>query len=158
MPRSDAPQGDASHSDAPRSHAAVPKVRVRALRDLGPKPSLDAEAPLPKAADALLAARAAIARARAEEKSLSPPYLEAVDRRIALERRIEENLARGRAVTRHEIRRATDPARAGREAAHARFPRAFNPLLWMIEGAALGFGAVLAPFLAYFALIALILI
>ena len=141
----------------PRSYRDIPRVRARRPRDLGPRPGLDAPPRLPRAAEALLHRRAEAERARVEARSLSPPVLEAADRRIALERAVEENLARGRALTRHEIRRATDPARAGRERGPARFPRAENPAAGLLWGMACAFAAVLAPFVGYFALVFLIL-
>jgi len=141
------------------SHIDVPRVPVRPPRDLGPEPSLDAPFPLAGVADSLLKRQHAARLARAEARSLSPIYLEEVSARIAAERAVEENLARGRALTRHEVRRATDPARYGKDRRTVRFPRSSGCLICeLLRPVLLGFGAMTAPFLVYFALVMLILL
>ncbi|MEM6679234.1 MAG: hypothetical protein AAF675_15330 [Pseudomonadota bacterium] len=101
---------------------------------------------------ALLARQQAWRRARAEERSLSPPYLAAVERRFAAERAAERALARGRDITREEIRRACDRRRPSVDHGMAEFPP--NRPFWhsLIAPLAVGMLPVLLPFGAFFAL------
>jgi len=136
----------------------VPLVAPRPRRAPGEPPAIPARAPLPEIPDAVLSRQQTARLARAEEKSLSPLYLDEVKARLAAERAVEENLARGRALTRHEIRKATDPARYGLDRRAVRFPRPACVSCDLLRPLVYGCVALFSPFMAYFALVLLILI
>lgn len=136
----------------------VPKVPLRgpSAPPAEPVPALPDRAALDTTADALLRLQHEARRKRAEARSLSPVHLEQVEARLAAERAVEENLERGRVVTRAEIRRARGPARGRPELGRIRFPPSRPWFLGLIAMAASAFFAVMAPFLTYFAAIALL--
>lgn len=103
------------------SRSRVPKVTPSKPLS-SPTPPLGPRRTLPPVQKSLLDRQQADRLARAEARSLSPLYLVDVKARMAAERAVEENLARGRLLTRHEIRRATDPRRMGRDRP-AHFPQ-----------------------------------
>ncbi len=143
---------------ASRSMLRVPHV---ALRDVDappsePIPPLPETASLDAAAGALLERQQAARRRRAEARSLAPAYLEEIEARLASERAVERNLARGRLVTRAEIRRARAPARGRPELTRIHFPRSRPWFLGILGMAASAFFAVIAPFVTYFAALALL--
>ncbi|MEL6766926.1 MAG: hypothetical protein AAFP17_07075 [Pseudomonadota bacterium] len=105
---------------------------------------------------ALLKLRHEAWRERAEEKSLSPPYLAAVARRMAAERAVERALARGQALTREEIRRATDMRRPRADHGMTRFPRGRPYWRSLLMPIAVGSLPVFAPFVVFFALTAVL--
>lgn len=157
MSRAKPPPNDpARPPDHPLSR--VPLVRRPRMRPAEPVPAPGDAVPLTLLADAVLERQQADRLAAAEARSLSPPHIARVKAQLAAERAVEENLARGRAFTRAEIRKATDPARYGRDRASARFPAmgcvSFAPLRML--GAT--FAALIAPFVLYFGLVALLLL
>lgn len=136
----------------------IPKVPVRPRRKLGPPPDPDAPVTLPPALDALLKHRHNERMRRAELYSLHPDYLNRIRRQLETERAAEEQLQRGRAQTRWEIRQMTDLGRMGLDRHRVRFPRLgcticeiFRPIIW-------AFGILSAPFALYFGLAFLILL
>ena len=136
----------------------IPVVPQKVRRQLGPPPDPDEKVALPPALEALLAHRHAARLERAEKRSLHPVYLAEVHRQFEAERAVEENLARGRARIRYEIRRATDMARAGLDRHRVHFPSVsctaceiFRPLLY-------GIALLFSPFALYFAFIALMML
>ena len=132
----------------PRSHIKVPKVpHCPPNRD--PAPQMGPRRPLASPQKDLLDRQQTDRLKRAEARSLSPPYLADVKRRMAAERAVEENLARGRRITRHEIRRATDPRRMGRDRP-ARFPRPECSSCHMVRVVLAGVAVLTSPFMLYF--------
>ncbi len=134
------------------SYARVPKVAAAARREEAPTVSPPGLAPV---SEALLERQQAARRARAEARSLTPAALARIEAREAAERAVEENLARGRALTRREVRKATDPARYGRDRASVRFPAFGCALCGPIRMVGYAMGAMAAPFALYFAIVAL---
>ncbi|GMG82258.1 hypothetical protein LNKW23_14710 [Paralimibaculum aggregatum] len=135
------------------TYIRVPRVRPVPA---APEPLPAGPVALPPACEALLAARHAVRLARAEARSLSPPYLAGVRAQLAAERAVELNLARGRAATRREIRRATDPARF--RPGRARFPALECIACAPLRMLGVAVAGLAAPFALYFALVALILL
>ncbi len=136
------------------SYLRVPRVSPvpRPAWDAG----LPARTPLPEVADTLLSTQQAERRTRAEARSLRPADQARLAAQLEAERAVEENLARGRAATREEIRHATDLSRMAQERDPVAFPefgareRSIPAMVaWMAA-------AIFAPFLAYFALTALV--
>ncbi|MEL6575457.1 MAG: hypothetical protein AAFQ81_06150 [Pseudomonadota bacterium] len=103
---------------------------------------------------ALLKMRQKAWRERAEDKSLSPPYLAAVARRMAAERAVERALARGQALTREEIKRATDMRRPRIDHGMIRFPGGRPYWRSLLLPVAVGSLPVFAPFVVFFTLTA----
>ncbi|MEO1776666.1 MAG: hypothetical protein AAFS07_17135 [Pseudomonadota bacterium] len=140
-----------------RSYLDVPCVPILPpVRRRPPGAPIRSEGLTP-AAEGLLRLQHQARRMRAEAISLSPPFLEDVERRIVAERAVEEALASGRAKTRAEIQWATDLSRPRFDRHQVRWPR---PKVWwhgFAEAVGLGALAVFAPFLAYFAIVGLFL-
>ena len=136
----------------------IPSVKQRVRRKIGPPPDPDAEVVLPPALEALLAHRHAERLKRAERRSLHPDYLAQVQRQFEAERAVEENLARGRAMIRHEIRRATDLARMGLDRHRVHFPSVSCTMCEIFRPVAYGVAMMLSPFGLYFALVALMML
>jgi len=130
----------------------VPKVRPRQRRRLDPLPDPDAGIPLTGPEEGLLALRHDALRERAEWRSLHPAFLADVEARLATERAVERNLARGRAVIRREIKAATDPARIGLGRAGVRFPPLSCMTCAVLRPILASVVVACAPFLLVFAL------
>lgn len=139
-----------------RSYSTVPLIpRLAPPPRMPAPPRPEGRQGLDPVPDALLALQHKMRRARAEARSLSPLYLRRVDAQHAAERTVEENLQQGRLEIRRQIRRATDPRRWF-TFGQADFPRSRPLLMGLVWMMACGVLAMLAPFLAYFALVALI--
>lgn len=139
------------------SYTRVPAVRLPP-RPVAPPPEgalwPKGESRLTPAERALIERRQAHRLAKAEERTLVPEELDEVKRRLLSERAVEENLARGRAITRYEIRRETDMRSFGKDRGRVRFPEPACPLCDLVALTLACLGVVVAPFAALAAILA----
>ncbi|MEL6264656.1 MAG: hypothetical protein AAFR52_03260 [Pseudomonadota bacterium] len=105
----------------------------------------------------LLERRQAEMRARTEARTLVPADIEDLERRMLAERAVEENLARGRVITAHEVRKATDLRSWGAERGRIRFPPFDCVICTLARQLGLGIAALFTPFGLYALLVLVVL-